>query len=103
MGVLTRFWRYPLPGFVLLGAAKRLSQVRVLKRRFHALDFGFAYTQAAGLASPGSDRCACLFGDSACCFVSDSEILGDLEGKFERCGLILVVDRKAQDARANIS
>lgn len=76
-----------------LGVVSRLSQVRVLKRRCHAVDFSSPYTEACGLVPPRSNSLAYFFGDSLSHLVSDSEILGDLEGEFERCCLILIIHR----------
>src|SRR5437588_7742350 len=80
----------------------RLPQVHVLKRRCHAVDFSSPYAEALGLIPPRSDSLAYFVRDSASHLVVDSEILGDLEGKFERCCLILIIHRQAQDAWPNI-
>ena len=61
----------------------------------HAVDFGCLYADAAGLVPPGSDSLADFVGNSASVLVVDSEMRGDLQGKFKRCGRILIVYRQA--------
>jgi hypothetical protein len=62
-----------------------VPQIRVVERRCHAVDFRSADPEALGLGPPRGDGSPRFVRDPASRLAVDSEVLGDLKGKIERC------------------